>query len=283
MTLKEITDIIGDPVLDTKTVGTVLSIFREPGNTFIRPFLLAENPESLVLNDPDVLDITHESLIRNWELLGEWAREEFNHYTVYQDFYQQVDRWVQHDKSRGFLLPIGPLTYFENWFYGLKPNKYWVNRYLKVEAEDMPHLDEAANAIELSQEFLEQSASRHRVTRAVMKFGPRRIAAVLAVGLALVLSSFYYVDSVKKRNDSVVRQIDEDGLSLLQDKSVSNIMKRIYLVNKERLKPGSYREIISMLPLLEDQIVAAVGVTAELTINDRNGTNPLIAEAPCLQ
>ncbi len=279
MTLKEITEIIGDPALDTKTVGHVLSIFREPGNTFIRPFLLAENPESLVLSESDVLDITHESLIRNWELLGEWAKEEFNHYTVYQDFYQQVARWVENDKSRGFLLPIGPLTYFENWFYGLKPNKYWVNRYLKIEAEDMPHLDEAAEAIELSKEFLEQSASRHRVTRAVMRFGPRKIAAVLTIVLALILSSFYYVETVKKRNDSVVRQIDEDGLSLLQDKSVSNIRKRIYLVNKERLKPGSYREIISRLSLLEDQIVAAVSVIAELTINDRNGANPLIANS----
>ncbi len=279
MTLREITNIIGDPALDTKTVGQVLDIFREPGNTFIRPFIVEENPESQALNESDVLDITHESLIRNWELLEQWAKEEFNHHTIYQDFHQQVTRWEQNNQSRGFLLPIGPLTYFESWFFGLKPNKYWVNRYLSVEEQDMRHLAEAEQAIELSQEFLRQSASRHMVTRAVMRFGPRKIAAVLAIILALVLSSFYYTESVKKRNDSVMKQIEEDAFLLLQDKSVSNTQKRVYVLNKERLQPGSFEKIISGLPNLEDKIIGAIGTAQELTNEDRNGENPLIAKA----
>jgi hypothetical protein len=43
MTLKEITDIIDKPGLGTKEVGAVLNIFREPGNTFIRPFILDDS------------------------------------------------------------------------------------------------------------------------------------------------------------------------------------------------------------------------------------------------
>ena len=76
------------------------------------------------------MDITHESLIRNWGLLASWAKEEYDHLTVYEDFKKQLDRWLESNKSRGFLLPIGPLTFFENWHKTLTPNEYWINRYL---------------------------------------------------------------------------------------------------------------------------------------------------------
>ena len=46
MTLKEIVNIIGKPEFGTKEVGDVLNIFREPGNTFIRPFILDEAGKS---------------------------------------------------------------------------------------------------------------------------------------------------------------------------------------------------------------------------------------------
>ncbi len=116
MTLQEITDIIASPELPSEVVGAVLNIFREPGNTFLRPYI-TEKPESHELKPDTVLDITHESLIRNWELLKDWAREEYDHLTVYQDFKKQLDRWLESNKSTGFLLPIGPLTFFENLAY----------------------------------------------------------------------------------------------------------------------------------------------------------------------
>src|SRR4029077_16665841 len=50
MTLKEITNILGKAEFSTNEVGTVLNIFREPGNTFIRPFIL-EDTESQTLSD----------------------------------------------------------------------------------------------------------------------------------------------------------------------------------------------------------------------------------------
>ena len=124
MTLKEITDIIDKPGLGTKEVGAVLNIFREPGNTFIRPFLF-EDSESQTLNETSILDITHESLIRNWKYLKQWANEEFNNYTISLDFEQQLNRWVESDKSKGFLLSIGQLTYFENWFR--TPNPMYID------------------------------------------------------------------------------------------------------------------------------------------------------------
>lgn len=75
MTLQEITDILAKPELTCDVVGGVLNIFREEGNTFLRPYI-TDDPETHQLKAESVLDITHESLIRNWELLLSWAKEE---------------------------------------------------------------------------------------------------------------------------------------------------------------------------------------------------------------
>jgi energy-coupling factor transporter ATP-binding protein EcfA2 len=48
MTLQEITDILAKPELSYVIVGGVLDIFREPGNTFLRPYI-SEDPESKIL------------------------------------------------------------------------------------------------------------------------------------------------------------------------------------------------------------------------------------------
>jgi hypothetical protein len=153
MTLQEITNILGRKEFGTLEVGAVLNIFREPGNTFIRPFI-SDDPESRTLGENDVLDITHESLIRNWDYLKNWAEEEYDNYTVYLDYEQQLNRWVESGKSNAFLMSIGPLTYFENWINNLNPNIHWVSRYLPEEFDQDKKLSKAKNILKNSQEFL---------------------------------------------------------------------------------------------------------------------------------
>ncbi|HYM93947.1 MAG TPA: hypothetical protein VET23_07400, partial [Chitinophagaceae bacterium] len=92
MSLQEITDIINTPSFTTDVVSDVLDIFREEGNSFIRPFK-TEDPATHKLSPGSVLDITHESLIRNWTKLNTWANQEFEFYSTYLDFKKQLDRW----------------------------------------------------------------------------------------------------------------------------------------------------------------------------------------------
>ena len=191
MTLLEITNILGRPEIDVTTVGSVLNIFREPGNTFIRPFM-TDNPESLQLPKDQVLDITHESLIRNWAYLEQWADEEFGNYTISLDFEQQLKRWVDSGKSNGFLLSIGPLTYFENWYNQSKPNTGWIKRYEEVTDEPEKAENHASALLANTRDFLKQSASGVRFTRAFMKYGPKRIGVGLAILFMLGLSGFYW-------------------------------------------------------------------------------------------
>jgi hypothetical protein len=54
MTLKEIHNILNRKDVDVDVMGGVLNIFREPGNTFIRPFI-TEEAESAKLGEDAVL------------------------------------------------------------------------------------------------------------------------------------------------------------------------------------------------------------------------------------
>lgn len=154
MTLQEITNIIGNPLINASLTGAILNIFREPGNTFIHPFIINDDPESLVLQPEQVLDITHESLIRNWKYLGQWAREEFESRSISLDFEAQLGRWVNSDKSNDFLMSIGPLTYFEAWYNKAKPNAWWIARYLPEENTNEARLQKAGEILGNAREFL---------------------------------------------------------------------------------------------------------------------------------
>ncbi len=129
MTLMEITQIIDQPNINYETVCGILTVFRLPDSTFVRPFFDPENIETQYLKADAILDITHEALIRNWKLLQEWEKEEEENVATFFDFKQQLQRWLEHQKSNGFLLPVGPLSFFETWYEKCLPNKFWIAKY----------------------------------------------------------------------------------------------------------------------------------------------------------
>jgi energy-coupling factor transporter ATP-binding protein EcfA2 len=262
MTLQEITDILARPDLSYKVVGGVLNIFREPGNTFLRPYI-TDNPESQQLIPDTVLDITHESLIRNWELLTSWAGEEYNNLTVYLDFKKQMDRWLESNKSKGFLLPIGPLTFFENWHSKLNPNKYWVNRYLDPGPDKESRLMEGNQIILDTEEFLKSSAGKVRVTRMVVKYGAAKIAAVIGIIFMIGLCGFYYMDARKKENGNVIKRILAEGKELITKKGVPDRYRTLFFMLSEQLSPGSFREIMNVMPD-EEKATSIAGMHLEL-------------------
>jgi len=245
MSLAEITSIINLPHLDSRTVGQVLNIYREEENAFIRPYKSGE-PETQQLEPNSVLDITHESLIRNWNKLIQWANKEFDYYSTWQDFKKQMARWTESGKEPGYLLPIGPLTYFENWYNNCKPNISWIRRY--EEAGD-PALTEQQSVQLLgnTREFLKKSASKVRFTRAFIKYGPKRIATVLAILFMTVLSGFYWYDASQKQNSRVIDRLQQQASDLVRSEEVAQIVKALYLITNERYRAGSLMEHLRSL------------------------------------
>jgi len=238
MSLAEITAIINLPNIDATTVGQVLNIYREEENAFVRPFK-TEDPETHSLSPDSVLDITHESLIRNWNKLIQWANKEFEYYTTWLDFRKQMDRWTGSGKDSGYLLPIGPLTYFENWYNQSKPNTGWIKRYEEVTDEPEKAENHASALLANTRDFLKQSASGVRFTRAFMKYGPKRIGVGLAILFMLGLSGFYWYDAGQKQNQRVIAKVRAQSAELLKSEEVDLQNKALYLLSNERYSPGS--------------------------------------------
>jgi len=246
MTLGEITAIINSPSCTPEVVSEVLSIYREEGNSFIRPFKTAD-PSTHTISANTVLDITHESLIRNWNKLNTWAQQEFEFYTTYLDFKKQLDRWKTSKKSSGFLLPIGPLTFFESWYAKCKPNVGWIKRYAEIQDDQSKTIADAESVLADVKEFIKRSARKVTITRAFIKYGPRRIATVVAIIAMIILSGFYWYDATQKQNSQVIKRIRKELTTLMDSKEVGSEPKAITLLMLERHEKGSMNNYLSGL------------------------------------
>jgi energy-coupling factor transporter ATP-binding protein EcfA2 len=276
MTVHEIWSIVNRNDVDTESLAAILRVFREPGNTFIRPFI-TEDPGSVKLADDDVLDITHESLIRNWVLLEEWAEEEFNNYTISLDFEQQLGRWVESGKQGGYLLSIGPLTYFEDWYQKVAPNSHWIARYLPDEASQEEKLGKARAIRDNARQFLKQSARKHAVTRTIMQYGPGRLAAGLAIIALITLSSFALHNYWQRQNDQILDRIEAETYTIANSKNADFYFKSSLFA--EQLKAGRFT-VAELVNHIEDpiqKINVLARLNAILTVQGRQEPRQHIA------
>ena len=74
---------------DVATMTRVIDAFRRDGRTFIMPGWPAK------LEADTMIDISHESLIRQWQMLREWVQREARSATLYQRLRQTAQLWPQ--------------------------------------------------------------------------------------------------------------------------------------------------------------------------------------------
>jgi len=246
MTLQEITNIINDESVNITKVDRLLQIYREQGNTFLQPFI-GEAGENIELTPETVLDITHESLIRNWLQLTEWANEEFENLQNYLDFNKQLQRWINANYNNGYLLPIGPLSFFENWFEKLNPSKYWIHRYEDFAGTIEEQLQLTDERLSQARNFIQKSARKLIITKTILKYGANKLASVFGI-LAMIISiAYYYYDYRKKQNDYVLESVLNNGFELLNAKGVTSSYKGTFLINFDRLYPGNYLKALNKI------------------------------------
>lgn len=270
MTLREITEIINVPAFSSEVVGDVLGIYRDESNSFIRPFKTGDTTTHS-LPAESVLDITHESLIRNWSKLNDWASQEFDFYTTYLDFKKQLNRWKNSGKSRSYLLPIGPLSYFENWYDKCRPNIGWIKRYSEIQEDEGKSTANASVVLTDIKEFLKRSARNVMVTRAFMKYGAQRIAVLLAVLVMFILSGFYWADAEQKTNKSVIQKVRSKAATLLSSKEIDIEDKAFHMLVEERYESG---QLISSLEKIDAEIRLGIAIKTyrQLLIIDKHST-----------
>jgi len=132
--LKDICEIAG---ASSREVITVIEVFRGGGRSFLMP------PAGVALQPETVIDISHESLIRNWRRLKEWVNEEALSVRVYR---RLAEASVLHREGSEGLAQDPGLQIALEWREKSKPNAAWARRYHPEFETAITFLDDSRNA-----------------------------------------------------------------------------------------------------------------------------------------
>ena len=102
-------------------VDGVIEKFRQLDTSFLMP------PPGAPLQEENMLDISHESFIRNWERLSQWADEEAENARLYQRL-QQAREENEEDPNQGWIAGA-LLQRLADWRQTTPTNHFWAARY----------------------------------------------------------------------------------------------------------------------------------------------------------
>jgi predicted chitinase len=101
-------------------VKTVIETFRRPGRSFLMP------PEGTPLHSETLIDISHESLIRVWDRLQHWVKEEAESAAIYL---RLVGTASLHNEGKSELWHGADLQAGLDWKEKNNPTAAWARRY----------------------------------------------------------------------------------------------------------------------------------------------------------
>ena len=209
----QITAILQDEALPWLVVCRILRPFRAAGTTFLSPFLGDDEDDRAVLPPETVLDITHESLIRNWNYLAEWAASEAKDVLVAKDFQRQASRWQDNAESRGFLLPIGLYTFFSQWHTNKKGADGWLAFYLEATPGGLPRPESVSAQNSLLMRYLQTSRRYLWSQLLAARHGAWRLVAAVLLPLLLAGLAWGWWTQRQKQSDFVAEKLVQSGLS----------------------------------------------------------------------
>jgi WD40 repeat protein len=117
LTLDEIRDITE---AEKKEIIAVVEAFRLPGRSFLMP------PAETALAGDSLIDISHESLIRNWKRLCEWVEDEARCARTYR---RLAETAVLYQTGEAGFWRDPDLQIAINWRRRIGPNEAWARRY----------------------------------------------------------------------------------------------------------------------------------------------------------
>jgi PQQ-dependent catabolism-associated CXXCW motif protein len=199
-----------------EAVVRVVDAFRGPECNFLTP------SQDIALVDDTVIDISHESLIRQWSTLRDWVREEFQSAQTYRHIETTAHLWR---KGQAGLLTMPYLGLALAWRRRERPNAAWATRY--------------GGEWELALRFLDASGRRRAL---------RRRAFAGLVGLVVLLSGAFgavQFHKAKTSEDALataqsnLNQVQQDlakARSQLQDINLSNELTDFGVPQQETLQ-----------------------------------------------
>jgi hypothetical protein len=212
--------------------------FRAPGRSFIVP----PYPEPIEPNR--VLDVTHESLIRQWERLRNWAEQEENSAEIYRLLAQNASLW-RHGQSALYQSPN--LDVALDWRTREQPTALWAKRYG----------DDFGLAMEFLAESEKARAAREAEGAAKRRAEIRlwRITTASVSALSLLMLAFggywykYYIENFAERvtyyNSATKRFGEPVGIGELTPDQVHHRALSFKFMQRGRRNPALWMEAVN--------------------------------------
>ena len=196
----------------------VIDVFRGGGRSFLMP------PAGAELQPETVIDISHESLIRNWQRLKVWVNEEAQSARIYR---RVAEAAVLYGEGSEGLMQDPGLQFALDWRDQSNPNAAWAERYHPAFAQSMAYLDESARAREATRAERERQRNaelererREREQAELFAEQQRRVAqrlrrftfALILISLLALITAgasvFLFVKA--KRSETLARNLAND-------------------------------------------------------------------------
>jgi hypothetical protein len=161
---------------DVVAVTRVVDAFRAPDCNFLTPSV------QVSLDNSTIVDISHESLIRQWSLLSDWLDKEARAAALWR---RLVTAMESHSRREGGLPGGLDLANFRAWWDREVPNPAWAMRY-GGSFEAVSHFLDESRAAE--DERLAREHAREQRDRRRLQYG-----AVVCMAFAIVASIFLYL------------------------------------------------------------------------------------------
>jgi tetratricopeptide (TPR) repeat protein len=192
MEVQEICELTG---ADEAAVIAVIEVFRREGRSFLMPPPTdALTGAPVHLNRESLIDISHESLIRNWDRLKIWVDEESRSARIYR---RLAETAVLHKEGGAGLWRDPDLGVALTWREQSNPNKVWAQRYHAEFPLAMNFLDESVNA--RNAQIAGEDARRRKEIRRT-----RLTALIFAVAFIFSLAMGVYAYTQKNRAETLL-------------------------------------------------------------------------------
>jgi WD40 repeat protein len=152
-------------------LNRVVSVFSGPSVSFLDCRPLANSASELV-------DLSHESLMRQWDRLRAWADQEAEKVRNFRMLAASAKQWEQHGRSDDFVKSGGELEVWEQWWKAQRPTRQWIERYGGDSADKFT----APDQVDLANAYLEESHKQYRARTVRRKL---TIAALLLIMAAI--------------------------------------------------------------------------------------------------
>jgi WD40 repeat protein len=156
-------------------VAAVADVFRHPERSFITP------SADVALHPDTILDISHESLIRQWQRLNAWAEQEAEAAETYRRLAQTARLW---QRGQAALWSTPDLENALAWKERERPTSAWAIRYGQDFALAMEFLD-VSESQRLAEQQREEAARQSKLRQVRRQLALALVGLCIAVGLAL--------------------------------------------------------------------------------------------------